>query len=138
MRPETAPESGQNYSVTQSLRGSDEWTGQRAKRGFDREKVAAEIARGGRLTRAEALRCRVRYLPRFARPSGCLGQAVSASLRICDGALSGKAEFVNRVFEENRWRFSDGRKSRAPRMRRADWGELRVPRDLREEVVRSG
>ena len=100
------------------VRQADEWTGKRAKRGFDREKVEAEIARGGRLSRVEALRCRVRYF--------------------CDGAVFGTAEFVNRVFEENRGQFSAGRKSGARKMRGADWGELRVLRDLQKEVIRAG
>lgn len=99
-------------------RQGDGWTGQGAKRGFDREKVEAEIARGGQLTRAEALRCRVRYF--------------------CDGAVFGTAEFVNRIFEENRWRYSEGRSSGARKMRGADWGELRVLRDLQKEVIRAG
>jgi hypothetical protein len=50
----------------------------------------------------------------------------------------GTAEFVNAVFfreQELRGRFGKKRKTGARRMRGADWGELRILRDLRREVI---
>jgi len=88
--------------------------GTRGKRGFSAERIEAEIERGGKLSVPEILRCRVRYF--------------------CDGAIFGSVEFVDRVFETNRSRYGPNRKSGARKMRGADWGELRVLRDLRVDV----
>ena len=98
--------------------GISEETGKAIRRGFDREKVEKVLAEKGKLTRAEALRCRVRYF--------------------CDGAVFGSVEFVNEVFENNRSRYGPKRKTGARKMRHADWGELRVLRDLRKDVIRTG
>ncbi|NLT69809.1 MAG: chemotaxis protein CheW, partial [Verrucomicrobiaceae bacterium] len=56
----------------------------------------------------------------------------------CDGAVLGTAEFVNEVFEREqrlRNRFGEKRKTGARRMRGADWGDLRVIRDLQKDVI---
>jgi hypothetical protein len=53
----------------------------------------------------------------------------------CDGAVLGTATFVNAVFEREqtlRQRFGEKRTTGARRMRGADWGELRVLRDLQK------
>jgi len=42
------------------VREGDEFDGRGAKGGFSREKVEAFIEKGGQLSRAEILRCRVR------------------------------------------------------------------------------
>jgi hypothetical protein len=50
----------------------------------------------------------------------------------------GTAVFVNAVFEREqalRNRFGEKRSSGARRMRGADWGELRVLRDLQKDVI---
>jgi hypothetical protein len=50
----------------------------------------------------------------------------------------GTAEFVNAVFERERSlqkRFGGKRTTGARRMRGAEWGELRVLRDLRKDVI---
>jgi hypothetical protein len=50
----------------------------------------------------------------------------------------GAAEFVNTVFEREqalRKRFGEKRTSGARRMHGADWGELRVLRDLQKDVI---
>ena len=65
--------------------------------GFSREKVEAVLAKGGKVSRAEILRCRVRYF--------------------CDGAVFGTTEFVNGVFDSNRTRYGPKRKSGARKMR---------------------
>ena len=97
-------------------REEDELTGRAPRRGFDRETVEEVIANRGNLSRAEILRCRVRYF--------------------CDGAVFGTAEFVNEVFAANRSRYGPKRNSGARKMRGADWGELRVLRDLQKDVIR--
>lgn len=56
----------------------------------------------------------------------------------CDGAVLGTAEFVNGVFQREqreRKRFGEKRTTGARRMRGADWGELRVLRDLQKDVI---
>jgi hypothetical protein len=99
---------------------ADPETGQRGRRGFKEAEIEAVVERDGAMSLSEALRHRVRYFS--------------------DGAVLGTAEFVNAVFERERGqggRFGEKRTSGARRMRGADWGELRVLRDLRKEVVGS-
>jgi len=83
----------------------------RGRGGFSAEESEAEIAREGRMSLGEALRCRVRYFT--------------------DGAVLGSAGFIESVFERNRAHFGEKRKTGARRMRDADWGGLCVLRDLR-------
>lgn len=76
------------------------------------------VGKGGALPVREILRHRVRYF--------------------CDGAVLGTAEFVNAVFEREQARqnrFGEKRTTGARRMRGADWGELRVLRDLQRDVI---
>ncbi len=89
--------------------------GKKGRRGFSLERIEAEIERGGKLSVPEILRCRVRYF--------------------CDGAVFGSVEFVNSIFEAERWRYGPKRTSGARKMRGADWGELRTLRDLRKGVI---
>ena len=96
-------------------READDLRKTKGRRGFSRERIAEEVARGGKLPLPEILRCRVRYF--------------------CDGAILGSVAFVNGLFESHRWRFGPKRSSGARKMRGGDWGELRVLRDLRKEVV---
>lgn len=93
---------------------ADEMKGTKARKGFSSETVEEVIAAGGKLSVREILRHRVRYF--------------------CDGAVFGTASFVNRVFEWDRSRFGPNRKTGARRMRGAEWGELRVLRDLQKDV----
>jgi REP element-mobilizing transposase RayT len=79
------------------------------------EKVKEVVTQGGKLPLADVLRVKVRYFS--------------------DGLVLGSKEFVDGVFEGNRQRFGEKRKSGARRMRGGDWGELRVMRDLRVDVV---
>ncbi len=96
--------------------GNAEETVEGSRPGFTREMVEAVLAEGGKLSRREILRCRVRYF--------------------CDGAVFGSAAFVEEVFESNRSRYGPKRKSGARKMRGAEWGDLRVLRDLRKDVIR--
>jgi putative transposase len=84
------------------------------RRGFTREEVEAEIARGGKLPMSSVLRLKVRYFS--------------------DGVVFGRAAFVESVYERHRFRFGSQRSTGARTMRGAEWGELRVMRDLRTDV----
>jgi len=84
--------------------------------GKDRGRVSAErlehvMKRGGKLEMAEALRCRVRYFT--------------------DGMALGSAEFLKQLQSDHEDWFPDQRKAGSARMKGADWGELRVIRNLR-------
>jgi hypothetical protein len=84
------------------------------------EVVEAVVEQGGAMPVQQALRHRVRYF--------------------CDGAVLGTAAFVNAVFEREqamRKRFGEKRSTGARCMRGADWGELRVLRDLQKDVMRT-
>lgn len=86
------------------------------KRGLSQSAVEAELAKGGELSVGQVIRHRLRYFS--------------------DGAVFGSAEFVDQIFRENRSQFGQNRKSGARRMRGADWGDLRVARDLQKDVSR--
>ncbi|NCC53838.1 MAG: chemotaxis protein CheW, partial [Spartobacteria bacterium] len=68
--------------------------------GFDRERVEQVLAEGGKLTRMELLRCRVRYFS--------------------DGVVLGSKEFVDEVFREHRAHFSAKRKDGGRKMKQGD------------------
>ncbi len=80
------------------------------------EKALQEVnERGGELSLPTLLRCRVRYFT--------------------DGLVYGSERFVEGIYEQKRVLFGRKRKRGAKRMRGGDWGELRVMRDLRKEVI---
>jgi len=87
----------------------------RAKGGFSQREIEAVLAVGGKLTLAQALRCRVRYFTA--------------------GAVLGSREFVDAFFERQRAFFGERRKSGGRRMKLAQWGGLRVLRDLKDGVL---
>ncbi len=64
---------------------------------------------------AAALRCRVRYFT--------------------DGTVLGGQKFVDEFFEGKKDQFGSRRKDGGRKMRGAQWGDLRVLRDLRTDVV---
>ncbi|MDF1755612.1 MAG: transposase [Verrucomicrobiales bacterium] len=91
-------------------------TGERGRKGFHEDEVEKVVAiEEGAMSIPEVLRHRVRYFS--------------------DGAVLGSAAFVNRVFERERSRFGPRRQDGARRMRGANWGSLRVLRDLRKNVI---
>jgi hypothetical protein len=98
-------------------RSGDPDSGMPSRRGFAESEVDAVVERGGKPTVAEVLRHRVRYF--------------------CDGGVLGSEDFVESVFsrEQARQRFGPKRKTGARRMRGAEWGDLRVLRDLQKEVI---
>jgi hypothetical protein len=87
----------------------------RSKGGFSQREIEAVLASGGKLTLAQALRCRVRYFTA--------------------GAVLGSREFVDAFFERQRAFFGGRRKSGGRRMKLAEWGGLQVLRDLKDEVL---
>jgi len=117
-RPINWRQAGARYRVLLFGHGErrlgNDWTGRGAKAGISREAVERELARGGRLSVSEILRCQVRYF--------------------CDGVVFGSKDFVNITFFENRDRYGPGRRCGARKMRGAEWGDLWVMRDLRNRV----
>lgn len=81
----------------------------------DGSKIREVLARGGKLSLPELLRCRIRYFT--------------------DGKALGRAGFVEALFERFRRCFSDGRRNGARRLRCGDFGDLHVLRDLRKDNV---
>jgi len=71
------------------------------RQGFKREDVEAVLARGGKLSFGEALRCRIRYLS--------------------DGMVFGSLDFVNWAFQESREYFTEKRKTGARTIRGVGW-----------------
>lgn len=92
-------------------RDADAKTGAQARMGMSRAQVDAVLERGGELSVAEILLCRVSYFTR--------------------ATAIGRGEFLQQVFDENRERFSRNRSSAGRPMRGADWGGLRVLSGLR-------
>jgi hypothetical protein len=82
---------------------------------IDKERIREVLAAGGKLSMAELLSCRVRYLS--------------------DGAVFGSREFVEGVFVKYRDEFGAKRKSGARKMRYGECGGLCTMRDLRREPV---
>ena len=85
------------------------------KGGFTPTEIREVLASRGKLSLAQALRCRVRYLT--------------------DGVVLGSKGFVDRFFEKKRGFFGPKRETGARRMRGAEWGELRTLRDLRVDAI---
>jgi REP element-mobilizing transposase RayT len=72
-----------------------------ARKGFKRKDVKKVLAKGGKLSFGETIRCKVRYFS--------------------DGMAVGRREFVDQVFERSRSRFGEKRTSGARPMRGIAW-----------------
>lgn len=83
--------------------------------GVDRKKIREVLEKGGRLSKAELLHCRLRYLS--------------------DGVVLGTQNFVEDVFQKHREEFDLKRKTGARRPRYGDWGPLCTMRQLRLKPV---
>jgi len=95
--------------------GRDEH-GRPLDRGFSKKKVAQVIAKNGKLSQYELLRCRVRYFS--------------------DGVVLGSKGFVNEVFEAYRGKaFHTKRTEGARVMKGGDWAGLCTARDLRQGPI---
>jgi hypothetical protein len=88
---------------------------EKGKGGISQEKIRKVLDSGGRLPVAAALRCRVRYFT--------------------DGAVLGGQKFVDDFFESKKNQFGSRRKDGGRKMRGAQWGGLRVLRDLRIDAI---
>jgi REP element-mobilizing transposase RayT len=97
-------------------RTADSKTGASARRGMSRASVEDTLAHGGEVTLPEMLRCRVRHL--------------------CEGAVFGSREFVEKIFRDHRAQFDKRRKTGACPLDNADWGDLRVLRQPRQRSQR--
>ena len=82
---------------------------------IEREKIQEVLDKGGKLSMAELLQCRLRYLS--------------------DGVVLGSKNFVEDVFQDYRSQFSAKRKHGARKPRYGEWGELHTMRDLRLKPV---
>ncbi len=91
----------------------DSRTGKVLRKGTSHEDAAEVLKRGGKLTLAELLRCRLSFLTR--------------------GVALGTSEFVESVFQSQRWRFDPKREQgpRVPRGGDATWEGLRLLRSPR-------
>ncbi len=95
-------------------RSADTHTGSAGRLGMTRDEVEQTLERGGELSVAEILQCRVRYLS--------------------DGAAIGGAWFLQEIFDDNRQHFSENRTTAGKRMTGSDWGGLMVLRGLKKDV----
>ncbi len=82
---------------------------------IDREKIQEVLDTGGKLSKAELLHCKVRYLS--------------------DGVVLGSKRFVEDVFQKHRGEFGLKRKTGARKPRHGDWGALCTMRDLRLKPI---
>ncbi len=98
-------------------RPAGEAGGSLGRKGVAAAEVEAVVEGGTRLSLPEVLRRKVRYFT--------------------DGAVLGSAAFVERAFEalRSRGRLGPRRETGARRLRGADWGDLRVLRDLQIRVI---
>jgi REP element-mobilizing transposase RayT len=82
---------------------------------IDREKIQEVLDAGGRLSKAQLLHCKVRYLS--------------------DGVVLGSKAFVEDIFQKHRGDFGLKRKTGARKPRYGEWGALCTMRDLRLKPV---
>ena len=87
----------------------------RKKKGFSKARVEAVLKSGGKLTRAELLRCRVRWFS--------------------DGVAIGGKSFVEGIFNQCRDHFGQKRKTGARRVREDAEGSLNALRNLRVKAI---
>jgi putative transposase len=85
------------------------------KKGFSKERVEAVLKSGGKLSRAELLRCRVRWFS--------------------DGVAIGSKSFVEGIFTRCREHFGAKRKSGARPLREDECGNLHALRELKINAV---
>jgi putative transposase len=87
----------------------------RGRATVDSDELAKVLDNGGKLSKAELLRCRVRYLS--------------------DGVVLGSKAFVEGVYQQHRNEFGRKRRSGARHPKHAHWGGLCTMRDLRRSPV---
>ncbi len=102
--------SGEERLGGETVDGTVRWKG-----GVTQQRIEEVWAAGGKLSLAEALRCRVRYFS--------------------DGAVLGGQRYVDEFFEQKRAHFGCRRSDGGRKMRAAEWGKLRTLRDLRKSIL---
>jgi len=104
------------YGIGQEVRGGKTPDGyEKSKGGFTQREIEEVWAAGGKLSLAAVIRLKVRYFT--------------------DGVVLGSQAFVDEFFERQREYFGEPRKSGSRKMKGADWGEMRVLRDLKDDVL---
>jgi REP element-mobilizing transposase RayT len=91
-------------------------TGKVIKPGFTDEQISEVLEQRGRLTTAESMHCRVRYM--------------------ADGFAFGSQDFCEEIFQTFRGRFPEKRKAGPRIMRKVDFGECCTLRNLQKKAVR--
>ncbi|MFT5855788.1 MAG: putative transposase, partial [Verrucomicrobiales bacterium] len=102
------------YGIGQEVKGT-RTAHVKSKGGFTQREIEAVWEAGGKLTLAQALHCRIRYFT--------------------DGAVLGSQEFVDDFFARQRESFGGKRLNGGRRLKLAQWGDLRVLRDLKTDPV---
>ena len=87
------------------------------RKGVTREQIKEVWSKGGQLSRAELLQCRIRYFT--------------------VGAAIGSKAYVNEVFAQNRDHFGPKRQTGSRPMRHGQWDGLCSMRDLKMDVIRA-
>ncbi|MEM6884898.1 MAG: transposase [Verrucomicrobiota bacterium] len=108
----------EQYQSELMVRGQSEGvssTGAPLRKGVSEQRIRAVLNKKGKLSRQEALLCRVRYF--------------------CDGAVIGSQTSVDEVFEAQRWRFGPKRSSGARKIRCLSYAGLCSLRDLQVDVI---
>lgn len=106
------------YRSELMIRGQSEGvsaTGNPLRKGISEERIRAVLDRRSKLTKQEALLCRVRYF--------------------CDGAVIGSQRSVNEVFEAQSWRFGSKRSSGARKLKYLNIPQINTLRDLQVDVI---
>ena len=102
------------YGIGLEVKG-DASAGVKSEGGFSQREIEAVWEAGGKLELAQALRCRIRYFT--------------------EGVVLGSQSFVDDFFARQKREFGGRRTSGGRRMKAARWGELRVLRDLKDNVL---
>ncbi|MCF6311417.1 MAG: transposase [Verrucomicrobiales bacterium] len=101
--------------VVAETSGCEMDTASKGKAGFSDSQIQKVLSAGGRLPLAVALRCRVRYFS--------------------DGAVLGNQNFVDDFFVQKKEYFGKNRDTGARKLSGAEWGDLRVLRDLKKSPI---
>lgn len=96
-------------------RSADPTSGSNGRLGLTRSQIEAEIDRGGQPSIAQVLRCKLRPLT--------------------EGLVFGSVAYVEEFFETHRDHFGPRRKTGARKLPAANWGELRVIRNLQKNRI---
>ncbi|MEM6883789.1 MAG: transposase [Verrucomicrobiota bacterium] len=106
------------YELELMIRGQSEGVssmGNPLRKGVSEQRIRAVLNKRSKLSKQEALLCKVRYF--------------------CDGAVIGSQTSVDEVFESQRWRFGPKRPSGARKIRCLNMSGLYTLRDLQIDLI---